>query len=107
MASIKEIAKLAGVSVTTVSKVFNNYSDVSEETKIKVRKIAKQLNYFPNLAARNLALKKSYNMGLVLCDIRESDSNGNIIFRLLIGAKNFCADNGYELLILNIDSKKQ
>jgi LacI family transcriptional regulator len=107
MASISEIAKQAGVSVTTVSKALNNYTDVSEETKKKVKEIAKQLNYTPNLAARSLALKKSNIIGLVLSDIRESDSNGNIIFRLLIGAKNFCSDNDFELLIINIDSKKQ
>jgi LacI family transcriptional regulator len=107
MASLKDIAKLAGVSETTASKALNNYSDVSEETKRKVREIAEKHGYTPNMAARNLALKKSNIIGLVLSDIRETDSNGNIIFRILIGAKNYCADNDFELLIISTDAKKQ
>jgi LacI family transcriptional regulator len=107
MASLKDIAKLAGVSETTASKALNNYSDVSEETKRKVRELAEKYDYTPNMAARNLARKKSNIIGLVLSDIRETDSNGNIIFRILIGAKNFCVDKDFELLIISTDSKKQ
>ncbi|MCM8900427.1 LacI family transcriptional regulator [Caldicoprobacter algeriensis] len=107
MISMKEIAKQAGVSVTTVSKALNNYPDISEETRKRIIEIAKKYNYSPNFTARNLALKKSNIIGLVLSDIRETDSNGNIIYRLLIGAKNFCSDNDFELLIINTDHKKQ
>lgn len=107
MSSIKEIAAQAGVSITTVSKVLNNYSDVSENTKIKVREVAERLGYTPNMAARNLARGKSNIIGLVLSEIRETDSNGNIIFRILIGAKNLCTEKDYELLIISTDVKKQ
>jgi LacI family transcriptional regulator len=107
MSSIKEIAAQAGVSVPTVSKVLNNYSDVSENTKAKVREVANRLGYTPNMAARNLALGRSNIIGLVLSDIRETDSNGNIIFRILVGAKNLCTEKDYELLIIITDVKKQ
>ncbi len=107
MPSIKEIAELAGVSVTTVSKALNNYPDIGEDTKRRIKEIAEKYNYSPNLAARNLALKKSNIIGLVLSEIRETDSNGNIIFRILTGAKNYCADNDFELLIIITDVKKQ
>jgi LacI family transcriptional regulator len=107
MASLKDIAKIAGVSETTVSKALNNYPDVSDETKKKVREIAEMHNYTPNIAARNLALKKSNIIALVLSDIRETDSNGNIIFRILIGAKNYCTDKDFEFLIISTDAKKQ
>lgn len=107
MPSIKEIAAQAGVSITTVSKVLNNYPDVSENTKAKVREVAEKLGYTPNMAARNLALGRSNIIGLVLSEIRETDSNGNIIFRILIGAKNLCSEKDYELLIINTDTKKQ
>jgi LacI family transcriptional regulator len=107
MSSIKEIAAQAGVSITTVSKVLNNYSDVSENTKIRVREVAERLGYTPNMAARNLALGRSNIIGLVLSEIRETDSNGNIIFRILIGAKNLCTEKDYELLIISTDVKKQ
>ena len=107
MSSIKEIAAQAGVSVPTVSKVLNNYSDVSENTKAKVREVAERLGYSPNMAARNLAMGRSNIIALVLSDIRETDSNGNIIFRILIGAKNLCTEKDYELLIIITDVKKQ
>lgn len=107
MSSIKEIAQLAGVSVPTVSKVLNNYSDVSENTKARVREVAERLGYSPNMAARNLALGRSNIIALVLSDIRETDSNGNIIFRMLVGAKNLCMEKDYELLIVLTDVKKQ
>lgn len=107
MPSIKEIAAQAGVSITTVSKVLNNYSDVSENTKARVREVAQRLGYTPNMAARNLALGRSNIIGLVLSDIRETDSNGNIIFRILVGAKNLCTEKDYELLIIITDVKKQ
>ncbi len=107
MSSIKEIAAQAGVSITTVSKVLNNYSDVSENTKARVREVAQRLGYTPNMAARNLALGRSNIIGLVLSDIRETDSNGNIIFRILVGAKNLCTEKDYELLIILTDVKRQ
>ena len=48
MVSIKEVAKHAGVAISTVSKVLNGYPNVSEETKKKVQDAIKELNYIPN-----------------------------------------------------------
>jgi len=55
MATIKDIAKKAGVSVTTVSRALNDHLDVKEATKKHIKAVAKALNYVPNRAARNLA----------------------------------------------------
>lgn len=57
--SIRDIAKIAGVSVTTVSRVINGYPDVSRTTREKVQKIIEKSSYQPNNAARNL--KKAHN----------------------------------------------
>ncbi len=54
MANIREVAKRAGVSVATVSRVLNGSDSVSEETKERVLKAIKELNYHPNLLGRNL-----------------------------------------------------
>ncbi len=59
MANIFDIAKKAGVSITTVSRALNNYSDVNENTRQRVLEIAGQLNYFPSAAARHLQGKKT------------------------------------------------
>ncbi|HEY2492998.1 MAG TPA: LacI family DNA-binding transcriptional regulator [Paenibacillus sp.] len=52
MASIYDVAKEAGVSVATVSKVINHYSDVSDKTREKVKLVIEQLRYQPNVVAR-------------------------------------------------------
>ena len=58
MTTIKDVAKKAGVSVSVVSKAFNNYPDVNEKTRQRIFEIAKELNYSPNLVAKNLSSKK-------------------------------------------------
>jgi LacI family transcriptional regulator len=62
----QEIAKLAGVSRSTVSKVINNYSDVSKDTYEKVMKIVKEYNYYPNLSAQALKGKETKTLGLFM-----------------------------------------
>jgi LacI family transcriptional regulator len=59
-----QIAKLAGVSRSTVSRVINNYSNVPEETREKVMKVIQQYDYYPNISARILAGKKTGTIGL-------------------------------------------
>ncbi len=66
MVTIKDIAKKAGVSVSTVSRVINNRPDVSESARIKVLAVAKELNYIPNESARDLAGLRSDAIGLIL-----------------------------------------
>lgn len=63
--TIKDIAKLAGVSHPTVSRALNDDPGVNEETRRKIVKIAKQLNYVPNLAAKRLAERKSNCIGMI------------------------------------------
>ena len=66
---MKDIARDLGVSVVTVSKVLRNHADISAETRERVLKRMKELNYQPNLAARALVTGKSYIMGLVVPDL--------------------------------------
>jgi LacI family transcriptional regulator len=63
-----EIARLAGVSRSTVSRVINNYANVPEQTKQKVMKVIQQYNYFPNLSAQVLAGKRTRTIGLFMID---------------------------------------
>ena len=70
--TIKEVAKLAGVSPSTVTRVIQNKSSISDETKKRVRKAMKELNYHPNLNARSLVSSYTQVIGIVLPD--DSDS---------------------------------
>lgn len=64
----REIARLAGVSRSTVSRVINDYPNVPPKTKEKVNKVIKQYNYHPHAAARNLIGKRSQTVGIFVYD---------------------------------------
>ncbi|MBD5524139.1 MAG: LacI family transcriptional regulator [Lachnospiraceae bacterium] len=66
MVSIKDVAKHAGVAISTVSKVLNNYPNVSEETKKKVNQAVEELNFVPNSVAAALSSKQSGRVALLL-----------------------------------------
>jgi LacI family transcriptional regulator len=67
--TIKDIARIANVSHTTVSRALNNKSRICSETKEKILSIAKELNYQPNFIARSLVMKRTKTLGLVITTI--------------------------------------
>ncbi|MEN2985035.1 MAG: substrate-binding domain-containing protein [Dictyoglomaceae bacterium] len=69
MVTIKDVARKAGVSIMTVSRVINGKRNVKEETREKVLKAIEELGYVPNSIARSLTLKKTATIGLVISDI--------------------------------------
>ncbi|MFS0868701.1 LacI family DNA-binding transcriptional regulator [Paenibacillus xylanilyticus] len=69
MSSIKDVASLAGVAVGTVSRVINNSGAVKPDTRKKVEKAIKELNYYPNEIARNFKMQKSKTVALLLPSI--------------------------------------
>lgn len=107
MASIRDIAKRAGVSITTVSRALNNYNDVGAETKQRILDICKEMNYQPNPMAHNLKAKRARNIALILSENKKTDANGNIIYRLLLGIQEECNLNNYDFSIIFTDGRKQ
>lgn len=69
MTTIKDVAREAGVSVATVSRVFNNSALVSEGTRTTVRQVAERLHYWPNGAARSLITNRTQAIGVMLPDL--------------------------------------
>lgn len=74
----EDIARLAGVSRSTVSRVINNYTNVPEKTREKVMKVVREYNYMPNTFARTLAGKKSNTIGLFFVITGETFQNSRI-----------------------------
>ena len=66
MVSIKDVARAAGVAISTVSKVLNGYPNVSEETKVKVNRAVEELNFVPNSVAAALSSKQSGRVALLM-----------------------------------------
>ena len=98
--TIDDVAKLAGVSIKTVSRVVNREPNVRESTRENVDKAVKELNYRPNQSARNLASHRSRLIGLLYDDpsAYEIPSSGYII-RMQQGTLRACRSANYELLI--------
>lgn len=104
MVTIKDIAKLANVSHTTVSRALNNSPFIKEDTKKRILEIASQLNYTPNYNAKNLVLQKSHTIGLFFTSITEGTSSSFFIDTIK-GVYAVIEDN-YNLIVRGIDSLK-
>jgi len=65
MITIKDISKMSGFSVTTVSKALNDYPDISSKTKATIKKICHEVGYIPNATAQSLVSKRSYTIGII------------------------------------------
>jgi LacI family transcriptional regulator len=91
---MKDIALDLGVSVVTISKVLRNHSDIGEETRQRVLKRMRELNYQPNLAARTLVTGRSFTIGLVVPDLVHS-----FFSEVAKGLSSVLRKQGYRLLI--------
>ncbi|MYL18657.1 substrate-binding domain-containing protein [Halobacillus litoralis] len=107
MATIKDIARTAGVSVTTVSRALNGYSDVSEKTRKKIKKIAEELEYSPNSLARSLVMNQTKTIGLLVSGITREGSKDNIVYEVLTGINEYCGQVEYDLVLFNTNTSKQ
>lgn len=91
-----DVAKVAGVSPTTVSRVINNRGYISEETRKKVDKAMKDLNYYPNEIARSLYTNRTYFIGLILPAI-----NNPFFSELALHIENTLTELGYKVILCN------
>lgn len=98
MSTIYEIAKIAGVSPTTVSKVINNYPDVSDKTRAKVQKILDRENFLPNAQAQFLSTKKTWTLGIVYFENLGVGLNHPFFSGVIEGFKKQADKHGYSLL---------
>ncbi|MHA7845068.1 LacI family DNA-binding transcriptional regulator [Serratia sp. D1N4] len=98
MSTMQEVAKKAGVSKATVSRVLSGKGYVSEATKDQVYKAIEEAGYRPNLLARNLATNKSQCIGLV---VTNTLYNGSYFSELLSQAAQKLEDNGRQLILVD------
>jgi LacI family transcriptional regulator len=100
MVTIQELSKKCGVSISTVSKALNGYSDISDKTRELVINTANALGYFPNAGARAVKLKKTYNIGILF------NSSPNVSFRndyfahVLAAFREEAASHGYDITFI-------
>ncbi|WP_125153550.1 LacI family DNA-binding transcriptional regulator [Clostridium rectalis] len=102
--TIKDIARIANVSHTTVSRALNNSPFINEETKAKIMTIAKELNYVPNFSAKSLVLHRSYNIGLFFTTISKVTSP-SFFYETISGVNSIVKEN-FNLVVRGIDDYK-
>jgi len=92
--TIRDVARAAGVSVATVSRVFNNSGPVHEETRARIREVAREMRYSPNSAARSLITAKSNTLGVLLPDLY-----GEFFSEVIRGIDQTAQEHGYHVLV--------
>lgn len=100
MATIQELSARCGVSVSTVSKALNGYSDISTKTKDLVIKTANEMGYFPNANARALKMKKTYNIGVLFNTYTNMGLRNDYFAHILSAFKEEAALNGYDITFI-------
>lgn len=99
MANIQQVAKHAGVSVATVSRVLNGQNTVSDKTKLKVEEAIKKLNYEPSMLGRNLRNSESRIVLILIPTI-----SNPFYLEIIKGIENIAISHNYNILLCETDS---
>jgi LacI family transcriptional regulator len=102
MPTIRDVAKLAGVSTMTVSRVVNNSGYVSEVTRLKVETAVNELGYVPNMLGPSLRFKQTNTLALVLTDV--TNPFWTTIAR---GVEDAAQKQGYSIILCNTDESNE
>ena len=94
MSTLKDVAERAGVTVTTVSRMLNNRTQVSKKTRDKINQAFKELDYQPNELARSLSKKTSSFIGLIV-----SSAQNYFYCKVIDYVERYAAQYGYKLLL--------
>lgn len=101
MTSMKDISKVCGVSVATVSKALNNHNDIGEETKQYIKRVAREMGYSPNLAARALKTNRTHGIGVLFVDDARSGLTHDYFAGVLDSFKRMAEKCGYDITFIN------
>ena len=100
MATIKDVASRAGVSISTVSHVLNHTRRVSEDATQKVLEAVAELNYAPNSVARSLKINSTKTIGMLVT------TSANPFFAEVVqGVEAYCFEQGYSLILCNTENQ--
>ncbi len=100
--TLKDVAKIAGVSVPTVSRVINNEKYVSELVKEKVLSVVKELHYEPQWNARSLRLKRSNTIGIIIPNVSDY-----FFGSIVLSVENFFRKKGKDIILFNTSNNEE
>lgn len=99
MPTLEDVARRAGVSTATVSKVLSNTPYFTEATRAKVMRAVEELGYVPNLAARALSMGKTYIIAVVFPYVYDAIFTDPLVLTILGGIETECSQRGYNMLL--------
>lgn len=103
--TIKDVAKAAGTSVSTVSKVINGHYSISQETVERVRKVLRELNYYPSASAQSFARGATKDVA-VLANLKQDAAFLNPhMFEIIAGLEETLQARGYRLFLCSVDAE--
>ena len=100
MPSLKDLAKECGVSVATVSKALNDQPDIAPATRERIRAAARRMGYLPNAAARALKTNRTYNLGVLFVDEKQSGLTHEYFSAVLDSFKVEAEKRGYDITFI-------
>lgn len=106
MVSLKDISAVCGVSVATVSKALNDHKDIGEETKEHIKRVAKEMGYLPNFAAKALKTNRTYNIGVLFTDEAHNGLKHDYFASVLDSLKKTVEARGYDMTFINCSQKR-
>lgn len=100
MATIQELSKRCGVSISTVSKALNGYSDISDKTREIIIRTANEMGYFPNASTKAHKLKRTYNIGVLFHTYTDLGLKNDYFAHILAAFKDETSKNGYDITFI-------
>lgn len=100
MTTLQDVAKLAGLSMMTVSRYINNSGYVGEKSREKIKRSIKELNYRPNIVARSLVTKNTKTIGLIIASITNP-----FYPEIVLGVEDEINEMDYNVILCNADGK--
>jgi len=101
MVTIQELSKRCGVSISTVSKALNGYSDISDKTREKIIKAANELGYYTNNGAKSYRLKRTYNIGLIFSTITDLGFKNDYFAHIISAFRDEISKKGYDITFID------
>ena len=99
--TIKDVAAKCGLSISTVSKAFNNYADISDQTRELVHRAAREIGYYPNAIARTLKTNRSFNLGVLFQQEGRNGLTHGFFAGVLDAFKREGERRGYDLTFIS------
>jgi DNA-binding LacI/PurR family transcriptional regulator len=103
MVSMKDIAARCNVSVATVSKALNGYSDIGRKKREEIQAVAKEMGYFPNSSARALKTNRTYDLGILFADNLQSGLTHDYFAAILDSFKVTAEERGYDITFTSMN----